>query len=148
MRRQLAAVVAGLVAVAGGVVALPGPAMAGLDEFNQAVASSAPTGTYKCTVAIAGATACFKPYGDIWYVKDTAADSASAQVAWYMSIGSASEHYTRAGTCRNSLGNGTWGACNLEYAETEWLDFAAVVWDVDGGGYVRESPMVYGVKAG
>lgn len=101
-----------------------GVAAAVATEYNQAVAGTPPSGL-PC-IKTTGATACFEAYGDKWWVKDTAADSASADAVW--------QNYRdgslyRQGICRNSLGNGEWGVCNKNYYEDSGLRWAACVYD-------------------
>jgi hypothetical protein len=101
-----------------------GPTAAVAGEFNQAVAGSPPSGL-PC-IATTGAIACYQEYGDRWWVKDTALDSASAEAVW--------ENYRngrlyRSGICRNSLGNGNWGVCNKNYYEDSTIWWRACVYN-------------------
>lgn len=101
-------------------------------ELDHAVAGTPPSGL-DC-VSVTGATACFEHYGDRWWVKDTAADSASAEARW--------DNYRngslyRSGICRNGLGNGKWGVCNKNYYEDSTLVFIACVYDASAGRLVR-----------
>jgi hypothetical protein len=101
-------------------------------ELNQAVAGTPPAGM-PC-ISVTGAVACFQAYGDRWWVRDTAADSASAEVRW--------DNYRngslyRSGICRNSLGNGAWGQCNKNYYEDSTLAYIACVFDASAGRLIR-----------
>ncbi|MFD7656040.1 hypothetical protein ACFV4N_18885 [Actinosynnema sp. NPDC059797] len=101
-------------------------------EFNEAVAGTPPAGL-PC-VSVTGARACFEADGDKWWVRDTAADSASAEARW--------DNYRngslyRSGICRNGLGNGTWGVCNKNYYEDSTLVYIACVFDASEGRLVR-----------
>lgn len=109
---------------------LPSTALAYGDEANRAAASSGPTGEYYC-VSMTGATACFRPTGDDFFVKDTKADGASAVVDWQF------DDYSRTGSCINSLGNGKWGWCNKDFTEAKdmWIRAARY----DNGSFVDQS---------
>jgi len=106
-------------------------------EFNRAVASGqSPMSTCASTT---GALACYYQASDTWYVQDTAADGASAEARW--------ENYRnddlyRSGICRNSLGNGNWGACNKNYYEDSTLWWRACVYNGSAGTLVRCSGWV------
>ena len=102
-------------------------------EFNRAVASGPPPQTTTCA-STTGALACYYQASDTWYVQDTAADGASAEARW--------ENYRngvlyRSGICRNSLGNGNWGACNKNYYEDSTLWWRACVYNGSAGTLVR-----------
>ncbi|QFZ18541.1 hypothetical protein [Saccharothrix syringae] len=110
-----------------------GPATTAVDaEFNQAVAGTPPSGL-PC-VSTTGATACFEANGDKWWVRDTAADSASAEAFWENYRGGS---LYRTGVCRNSLGNGKWGVCNKNYYEDSGLRWSACVYDASAGTLIR-----------
>ena len=117
-----------VLALAAGILINPSPAAAAAWEYNDAVASSGPSGEYTC-YSITGATACYKPYGDIFYVKDTAADSASATAMWYQNYNRDWNYWDRQGECRNKLGNGKWGQCNKDFDEEGFVKMVARVVD-------------------
>ncbi|MCW6003452.1 hypothetical protein K1W54_02475 [Micromonospora sp. CPCC 205371] len=100
------------------------------DEENGAAASGGPTGEYYC-VSITGATACFRPTGDDFFVKDTKADGASAVLEWRY------DGYSRTGSCINSLGSGKWGWCNKDFTENKTMEFRAARYD--NGRFVDDS---------
>ncbi|MEU8239691.1 hypothetical protein AB0C07_15720 [Actinoplanes missouriensis] len=127
-RRLLSMLVTALLAVTGTVLINPAPAAAAAWEYNDAVASSAPTGDFECH-SVTGVTACYKPYGDVFYVKDTAADSASATAMWYMNYNRDWNYWDRQGECRNKLGNGKWGACNKDLDEEAFVKMTGRVVD-------------------
>ncbi len=102
-------------------------------ELDSAVASSGPPPGLLCP-AVAGAIACFDPYGDRWYVKDTAADSASAEARWNNYL---SNELYRTGICRNSLGAGRWGVCNKNYYEQSTVHWRACVYDASANRLIR-----------
>lgn len=107
-------------------------------EVDQAVAGTPPSGL-PC-ISITGAIACFDADGDQWWVKDTAADSASAEVDWDNYLNGS---LYRSGICRNSLGANTWGVCNKNYYEDSYIEFLAAVYDASEGVYVRWSDVYY-----
>ncbi|EHR60685.1 hypothetical protein [Saccharomonospora cyanea] len=102
-------------------------------ELDIAVAGTPPSSGLTCR-EITGARVCFEHYGDKWWVRDTAADGASAVVLW--------DNYRngslyRQGECQNRLGSGTWGVCNKNYYEDSTLDWLACVYDVSEGRLIR-----------
>ncbi|MET9023143.1 hypothetical protein ABZV93_24525 [Actinopolymorpha sp. NPDC004070] len=102
-------------------IVTPGPESAYSYEWNTGVLTSGPSGTYHC-ISTTGSTACYKPYGDKIYVKDTKADGYSAVMRWYT-------NYGRWGTCRNPYKAGTWVVCDKDFAEGSWLNFRASRYD-------------------
>ncbi|MFG1920821.1 hypothetical protein [Cryptosporangium sp. NPDC048952] len=78
-------------------------------EIDKAVAKSGKRGAGPCSAKLVGGYGCYQTYGDLWWVYDTKGDSHSAVVFWELG--------TRSGQCANSMGNGTIGACNKNYAE-------------------------------
>lgn len=98
-------------------------------EWNVAVAGSLPSSVNTSTdcVSITGSTVCYEAYGDRWWVKDTAADSASAVADWENIVSTTTD--IRNGQCVNSLGNGKWGYCNKNYVENSILFVEAKVYD-------------------
>lgn len=99
-------------------------------EWNNAVKSAGPSGDYYCA-STTGSLACFKPDGDVIYVKDTKADGFSAVMRW-------TTDYGRWGTCRNALKAGTWGTCNKNFAEKpHYLAFHATRYNGDTGKWVK-----------
>lgn len=94
-------------------------------------------------VTVTGAQACFEAYGDKWWVKDTAADGASAVVTW-RNYRNGSLY--RSGQCENRMGSGTWGVCNKNYYEGSDLLFQIHVYDFSEGKEIRYSNVV-GVRA-
>ncbi|GIF10877.1 hypothetical protein Ate01nite_09090 [Actinoplanes teichomyceticus] len=112
------------------VFVAPSPALAALtSEDNTAVAASAPSDTSQ-KISVAGATVYFVDNGDTWYVKDTAADGRSAVVLWENYI---NFERARIGTCANKLGNGTWGKCAKDYAESSGIRAMACTYDFSAG---------------
>lgn len=125
-----------LAAVVGATLTLMTPSAAFAyygDELNYAVASSGPTGDYTCTT-VSGATACFKPNGDDFFVKDTKADGHAAAADWLYS------NYARTGACVNTLGSGTWGVCNKDFTEGQQIRLAASVYEQ--GRYVVAGSLI------
>jgi hypothetical protein len=94
------------------------------EELDYAVRSDGPTGEYYCTDVdgLAGAYACFKPYGDVLFIKDTRADGHAAVAEWGI-VGN------RWGSCVNTLGSGSWGKCNKNFPEGKFLDLSAARYD-------------------
>lgn len=84
----------------------------------KATPASSSTSLY-CVSNGHGAEACFKPYGDKIYVKDTKADG-------YSAVGYFRTDYGRTGGCRNSHGAGTWGVCNFNMKEGHKVTLWAV----------------------
>jgi hypothetical protein len=118
---MLAAALLGFVAV----LTIPSAAMAApAYELNTAVAGTPPSGL-SC-VSATGVTICYEKDGDIWWVKDTKADSASAVADW---LNYRNGDLYRQGGCRNALGSGKWGYCNKNYYETSRLVARACVID-------------------
>lgn len=117
-----------LAAVIGAALALliPTAALAEYygEELDYAVLSDGPTGEYYCTNAdgLAGTFACFKPYGDVLFIKDTRADGHAAVAEWDIIN-------LRWGSCVNTLGNGKWGKCNKNFAEGKFLNLSAARYD-------------------
>ncbi|MFC6019837.1 hypothetical protein ACFP2T_26985 [Plantactinospora solaniradicis] len=112
-----------LATVAGAALALIIPSAASAayygSETDYALSSSGPTDGYEC-VEGTGVIACFRAYGDVFYVKDTKADGYSAVAEWHM-LGFA----TRTGSCVNKLGEGEWGICNKNLTEGRELVLTA-----------------------
>ncbi|GLI00986.1 hypothetical protein [Phytohabitans aurantiacus] len=79
---------------------------------------------YHCT-STGGATACFMPYGEKFFVKDTNADGHSAAASWLFD---GPDGY-RLGTCVHQHGNGTWGICNKSFPEGWLINFRAAVYE-------------------
>jgi hypothetical protein len=113
-----------LAAIAGAAVSLLAPTAAHAayygGETNYAELSSGPTGTYYCT-AITGANVCYKPAGDLLYVKDLREDGQSAVAEWLVMPDSGTTW--RDGSCVNKLGAFHWGVCNKNFEEgwNMWL---------------------------
>ncbi|GAA4263590.1 hypothetical protein [Dactylosporangium darangshiense] len=82
-------------------------------ETNYVAISSGPTGDYSC-VSHTGVTACFKPLGDLLYVRDIRADGYAAVVEW---TADAPVDSYRDGSCVNNLGSGNWGVCDKDFVE-------------------------------
>ncbi|WP_187284700.1 hypothetical protein [Streptomyces sp. uw30] len=95
-------------------------------EVDLAAASGGPTGTYYCTDADAftGAYSCFKPEGDLLYIKDTVKDGYSAVAEWGYPDGSNG----RTGSCVNKLGSGNWGVCNKDFTEGRFLELTSATY--------------------
>lgn len=91
-------------------------------ETDYATSSAAPSGTFYC-MSVIGATACFEPYGDVFYVKDTQADGYAAVAEWDTALS------YRDGSCVNHLGNGKWGVCNKNFDEGEYLKLKAATYN-------------------
>ncbi|MFE7272068.1 hypothetical protein [Streptomyces sp. NPDC057623] len=103
-------------------------------EVDLAIASGGPTGTYYCTDADAftGAYSCFKPDGDLIYIKDTVKDGYSAVAEW--------SGAGRVGSCVNKLGAGNWGVCNKDFEEGRFLELTSATYvkaDLYGHGNTR-----------
>ncbi|MCG5435155.1 hypothetical protein [Micromonospora foliorum] len=109
------------------------------DETDYAVSSSGPTGDYVCATHT-GVTACFKPDGDVLYVKDRLEDGYAAVAIWDHVV---EGNYRRSGACVNKLGADHWGQCNKDFYEAGDLQFAAARYNngnpVDRGNWVWES---------
>ena len=133
VNRTLTMATIGLLTAIGGVFVAPGAASAEPwnvpGEANDAVASTGPIGDYACAYTT-GAIACFKSYGDTWYVKDTLADGKMAVADW-ISYASADddEPIDRFGECHNHFGAGQWGECPKNYVESHYLTFRAQAWN-------------------
>ncbi|GLW34281.1 hypothetical protein [Actinoplanes regularis] len=108
-------------------------------EWNTAVEGTPPSSGLNC-VSTTGATACLEAYGDILWVKDTAADSASAVADWDNYVGGT---LTRWGYCRNSPGSGKWAYCNKNFTEGSELRLRAAVYDGSEGTWIRWSGTLY-----
>ncbi|MEV6298478.1 hypothetical protein AB0M02_03630 [Actinoplanes sp. NPDC051861] len=111
-------------------------------EYNTAVAGTPPAGLPNSSCIVhPGATVCFVADGDRWWVRDTAADSASAAAYWQNVVNSKT---ARSGRCLNSLGNGTWGYCSKNYVEASILLTEARVFDASEGVTLsRSAPKTY-----
>ncbi|EIE98562.1 hypothetical protein [Saccharomonospora glauca] len=112
-------------------------------EIDKAKKGTPPSSGVICPPDIPGARVCFEPYGDKWWVKDTAADGASAVVTW-RNYRNGSLY--RSGQCENRMGSGTWGVCNKNYYEGSDLLFQIHVYDFSEGKEIRYSNVV-GVRA-
>lgn len=76
-----------------------------------------PTNTNYC-VSVSGADACFQPYGDLIWVRDTASDGHPAYADWENDLWSGSAWIAAyASTCESTLGAGRWGYCDEEFFE-------------------------------
>ncbi|WP_028662054.1 hypothetical protein [Saccharomonospora saliphila] len=100
-------------------------------ELNYAVAGS-PAGADLVCGSVNAVQVCYQAYGDRWWIRDTAADGASAAVDW--------DNYRngslyREGMCVNSLGQGQWGQCNKNYYEDSTLYGYPCVWDRSESDY-------------
>jgi hypothetical protein len=98
--------------------AQPAPSAAQVAPAGVAAAPAASTSLY-CVSNGHGAQACFAPYGDKIYVKDTKSDGYSA-VGWFRT------DYGRSSGCRNSHGAGTWAVCNFNMREGHKVTLWAV----------------------
>jgi hypothetical protein len=111
-----------LAATAGVALALVTPSAAFADyygdETDYAQPTGGPTGTknvdYFCLDLADswGVEACYKPYGDYFYVKDTKSDGYAAVAQWH-TLG----FEGRTGSCVNKLTAGDWGVCNKNLPE-------------------------------
>lgn len=116
-------------------IVTPTPESAYSYEWNNAVASSGPSGSYAC-ISTTGSKVCYKADGDKIYVKDTKKDGFSAVMRWYTDYG-------RWGTCRNKLGYGKWGVCDKNFAEYDsngdhyWLNYRASRYNGDTNKWVE-----------
>lgn len=115
-----------------GAAADEGGASVAAYEVDRAVKGTPPADV-SC-IEVTGAIACFQQYGDKWWVKDTAADGASAVAVW--------NNYRngslyRQGQCENRLGAGTWGVCNKNYYEDSVVEWAACVVDFSENRRIR-----------
>ncbi|MFJ3086735.1 hypothetical protein [Streptomyces sp. NPDC086838] len=74
------------------------------------------------------ATVCFKPGGDVWYVRDEQKDYRSGIAIWedYNANGT----IYRQGICRNPHGYYTWARCNKNYHEEHLIGFVSGESDV------------------
>jgi hypothetical protein len=78
-----------------------------------------PTNTAYC-VSISGTDACFQPYGDLIWVRDTASDGHPAYADWENDLWSGSQWIAAyASTCESTLGAGKWGYCDEEFFEND-----------------------------
>jgi hypothetical protein len=88
---------------------------------------------YYCISSI-GSTACFMPYDEKFFVKDTKADGYAAVAEWLVDTGSG----YRWGTCVKHTA-GTWAICNKSYSEGQRIDFRGARYNsgnfVDGGSW-------------
>lgn len=102
-------------------------------ETDYATPSGGPAGNYNCST-YTGVTACFKPDGDLMYVKDTKADGYDAVLEWFDADGE------RTGSCVNELSAGHWGVCdkNLPGGHLMYYDPARYL----GGNLVHRKPYV------
>ncbi|TWG08351.1 hypothetical protein [Saccharopolyspora dendranthemae] len=104
-----------------------------------ALAASSSTGTEQGARAQtcigsgpSGAIACFEPYGDHFYVRDTKSDGIQPGVLW-------STDYQRIGSCWfNSQDNPT--DCNYNMKEGHTIEFSVVMRDSQSGEILTESP--------
>lgn len=79
---------------------------------------------YHCG-SVSGATACFMPHGELFFVKDTRADGHSAAADWLFD---GPDGY-RSGSCVNQHGNGSWAVCNKSFPEGWGIDFRPTVYE-------------------
>jgi hypothetical protein len=105
-------------------------------ESDRAVAGTPPS-QLPCAPSIIGANACFDKAGDKIWLKDTAADGASAVFRWRAIRDG--ERY-RYGQCINTLGNGRWGVCNKNFVEGVKIYGYVCTWDQD----VEQEPATCG----
>ncbi|WP_019854254.1 hypothetical protein [Actinopolyspora mortivallis] len=98
-------------------------------EWNKASPGTPPSGI-PCSEPIPGAIACFEPYGDKYWVKDTVADGHSAAADW---DNYRNGNWYRQGGCVNSLGKGNWGVCNKNHYEDSTVVFRTAVYDAGTG---------------
>lgn len=123
IKRSLTGVLAATALLAGGLLVAPSPASAG----GERVTTSAAPKRY-CIGNDHGAYACFQPYGDKVWVKDTTANGMSAAAYWETSYG-------RAGVCLNRHGKGTWVVCNYNMKEHRKITFWSVDVDLPTNSY-------------
>ncbi|KXK58269.1 hypothetical protein AWW66_30725 [Micromonospora rosaria] len=102
-------------------------------EWNNARAGVPPAGLHCAHTT--GATACFVEDGDVWWVRDTATDGASAVADW-VTLGD-DMSVERAGACVNSLGRGSWGSCDKNYPDDAHVVWQACVYDRSADRWVR-----------
>jgi len=107
-------------------------------ELNEGVQVSAPnTSSMYCVVDDWGidpdVMACWKEYGDYWYVKDLRADGHAVGAVWEDGT-SDGDFLKRQGICGNHHGYGTWARCNKDYAESDYIWFTAGT--LDAGWHV------------
>ncbi|MFC8534178.1 hypothetical protein ACFUJY_09495 [Streptomyces sp. NPDC057249] len=99
-------------------VAMANPAAAA-EEVDKGVATGEPSGAMTCIVEVAGATGCFKPYGDVIYTRDNSFDAYSVYAKWQNQIrdSSGTWHAYRNGKCTNDRGQGDWAKCDKNFYE-------------------------------
>jgi hypothetical protein len=143
LRKNLVKVaVACLIGLTAAVVMPTAASAADTYEKNNAVAGNLPSSVSAADcVQTEGAKVCFQSNSDTWWVKDTAADGASAEAMWSNWLdGQLDSEAYRSGSCRNTLGNGQWGYCNKNYYEGSSLRAQPAVWDRSAGVAVRFGP--------
>lgn len=100
------------------------------DETDYAQPVSGPSGTknidYFCLDLADswGVEACYKPYGDYFYVKDTKKDGYSAVAQWHQ-LG----FDGRTGSCVNKWGEGVWAVCNKNLRENEQAEVIGMLYN-------------------
>lgn len=102
-----------------------GAARTALDDFEVDVAQAGTPDfdTYFIgCVDYTGVEACFQPYGDVLWVKDTGGSAATAAWGNDLWTGSAWKRY-RTGECDNHLGVGHWGYCTKEFYEDSSVSY-------------------------
>lgn len=90
-------------------------------EVNIATQGSPDPNYTQVCVSSPNAEACFQPYGDYLFIKDTKADGTEAYNEWSLSKGS-----SRGGQCINRLGAPNWGYCHKDFPEGVTIQFG--VW--------------------
>jgi hypothetical protein len=99
------------------VLAMSNPAAA--DDDNTGVVGGSPGSDSTCIINIQGAKACFQPYGDVIWIKDTSFDGYSVYAKWTNQLrdSGGSWHNNRSGKCSNPGSSGDWASCNKDFYE-------------------------------
>lgn len=117
-RRVLPLCLLSVAAAAGAMIATPGAASAAVDHGCNGPYDNR---TYNDQLEV-----CFQPNGDTFWVHDKASDGRSAYAEW------TNPRTGESGTCRNSMGAGTWGACGYDFRETDVIVYAGFTKDNEG----------------
>ncbi|MCZ4506708.1 hypothetical protein O3Q52_00490 [Streptomyces sp. ActVer] len=99
-------------------MAMSNPAAA--DDDNTGVVGGAPSGG-TCITNIQGAAACFQPYGDVIWSKDTSTDGYGVYAKWTNQLRDSGGSWStyRSGKCSNPGSSGDWASCNKDFYEAD-----------------------------
>ena len=140
IKRSLLGALAAMAVLGGGLLAAPS-ASAGPAPPNPSVGAHRPAADTSgprmsaqarrkyCRSNHHGSYVCFQPYGEVFFVKDTARDGYSAAAYWERP----GDGHT--GVCVNSRGYGKWKTCNYSMVDGNRIKFFAVNIDTPTNSY-------------